>query len=429
MKRKLFALLLSVVMICSLSVTASAAVSADTRNSVVVISTCMDTQYGEFSFGTGTGFFINDQYLVTNHHVIDTFEEYGSGELVSVTVNDLPTQGRAKIRVYYDDNDFEEAYIVGNNAIKDIAILKLDKPTTKRTPLTLKVPTEDMVGSAVYVIGFPGLADNLHADSTQSWGVNDSTVTSGTISRLLTTSGTGQQNVQIDCDIRHGNSGGPVVDESGAAIGVATWSVSNNSQESVNYAVNIQEAISIMNQYGVQYTLYSDAPAGGETTGQEEIQDPAKKETNVALIVAVAVAALAVIAVVVLVIVLVSRRKKPQPQPVVIREAPAKVPVIRSHARENYGTSVRLMGQSVMIGRSNDCALRFSAKAPGVSGSHCTVQWDAAGRSFVVTDLKSSYGTFMGNGQKLQPNVPYRLQPGEKIWLGDQNNVISLELE
>ena len=55
MKRKLFALLIAVALIVSLSVTAYAAFSAESRNSVVVVSTCMDTQYGEFSFGTGTG--------------------------------------------------------------------------------------------------------------------------------------------------------------------------------------------------------------------------------------------------------------------------------------------------------------------------------------------------------------------------------------
>lgn len=430
MKRKLFALLVAVVMILSLSTTAFAALNAESRNSVVVVSTCMDTQYGEFSFGTGTGFFVNDQYLVTNHHVIDTFEEYGSGELIDVTVNNMPTSGRAKIRVYYDANDYEEAYIVGNSSTKDIAILKLDKPTTKRSSLTLKVPGEEMVGSTVYVIGFPGLAENVYADSTESWGVNDSTVTSGTISRLLTTSGTGQQLVQIDCDIKAGNSGGPLVDENGVAIGVATKTVTNTSNyDSVNYAVNIEEAIALMNQYGVDYTLYSDAPAesDAETAAATEpvVQPEPEKETNIALIIAIAVAAVAVIAVIVLLV----TRKKPAPAPAPAPGPAPKVPVVRSNARENYGASVRLGGQSIMIGRGGECALKFPTNAPGVSGCHCTVQWDAAGQSFVVTDLRSTYGTFLMTGQKMQPNVPYRLRSGDKFYLGDQNNTISLELE
>lgn len=431
MKRKLFALLVAVVMILSLSTTAFAALNTETRNSVVVVSTCMDTQYGEFSFGTGTGFFVNDQYLVTNHHVIDTFEEYGSGELIDVTVNNMPTSGRAKIRAYFEADDYVEAYIVGSSKTKDIAILKLDKPTDKRTSLQLRVPTEDMVGSTVYAIGFPGLAENVYADSTNSWGVNDSTVTSGAISRLLTTSGTGQQNVQIDCDIKPGNSGGPLVDENGAAIGVTTWSVTNTSNyQSVNYAVNIQEAIALMNQYGVSYTMYNAAPAAADPTGETQAPPvPPEPEPNIALIVAIAVAAVAVVVVIVL---LVTRKKKPaapiNPGPIDPGPRP-KSPVVRSNARENYGASVRLMGQSIMIGRSNDCALKFPANAPGVSGCHCTVQWDGSNQSFVVTDLRSTYGTFLATGQKMQPNVPYRLRAGDKFWLGDQNNTISLELE
>ena len=431
MKRKLFALLVAVVMILSLSTTAFAALNTESRNSVVVVSTCMDTQYGEFSFGTGTGFFVNDQYLVTNHHVIDTFEQYGSGELVDVTVNGMATSGRAKIRAYFEDDDYEEAYIVGSSKTKDIAILKLDKPTTKRNSLQLKVPGEEMVGSTVYVIGYPGLAENVYADSTQSWGVNDSTVTSGTVSRLLTTSGTGQQNVQIDCDIKPGNSGGPVVDENGAAIGVATWTVTNTQNyDSVNYAVNIEEAISLMNQYGVQYTMYTEAPAvdPNAQTAEPVVQEPVKEEISIALIVAIAVAAVAIIAVIVL---LVTRKKPAAPvNPTPVHSAPApKSPVVRSLARENYGASVRLMGQSIMIGRGGECALKFASNAPGVSGCHCTVQWDASSQSFVVTDLRSTYGTFLMTGQKMQPNVPYRLRSGDKFYLGDQNNTISLELE
>lgn len=432
MKRKLFALLVAVVMILSLSTTAFAAFNSEARNSVVVVSTCMDTQYGEFSFGTGTGFFINDQYLVTNHHVIDTFEEYGSGEIINVTVNGVPTSGRAKIRAYYDSEDYEEAYIVGNSSTKDIAVLKLDKPTNKRTPLKLRIPDDGLVGSEVYVIGFPGLADNMYADSTESWGINDSTVTSGSISRLLTTSGTGQQLVQIDCDIKPGNSGGPVVDENGAVVGVATKSVTNTqSYQSVNYAVNIQEAISIMNQYGVNYTLDNGAPDVSEPTGETLPPEPPKPEVNTGLIIAIAAAVLVVIVAVVIIVVVTSKKKSAknvQAAPVVAGPAP-KSPVVRSLARDNYGASVRLMGQSIMIGRSGDCALRFASNAPGVSGCHCTVQWEPGTQSFAVTDLRSTYGTFLMTGQKMQPNVPYRLRAGDKFYLGDQNNVISLELE
>ena len=44
-------------------------------------------------------------------------------------------------------------------------------------------------------------------------------------------------------------------------------------------------------------------------------------------------------------------------------------------------------------------------------------------------DLNSTYGTFLMSGQKLSPNVPYHLRPGDRFYLADQNNTIALELE
>ena len=83
----------------------------------------------------------------------------------------------------------------------------------------------------------------------------------------------------------------------------------------------------------------------------------------------------------------------------------------------------------MLIGRSGACGLRFPSETPGVSGSHCTVQWDAQSGDFIVMDLNSTYGTFLMSGQKLSPNVPYHLRPGDRFYLADQNNTIALELE
>lgn len=407
MKRKIAVLLIALTVLLGLSVPASASLDVDVRGSVAVVSPCLDTDYGTVSFGWGSGFFVNDQYLVTNHHVISDFLDYGGGELVSLNVDNTQITGRAKIYVYFDSTDFEEAYIVGYDEVKDIAVIRLDYPTSKRTPLTLRAPSEEMVGSTIYAVGYPGLAENILASATTTWGKNDSTVTSGTISRLFTQSGTGQRNIQIDCDIKHGNSGGPVVDSDGAVVGVATWRASSNS-ESLQYAVSIEEVTPLLNQYNVSYTMQESS-------------------SSLSRIVLVAVAAVAAVAIFVAVVVLV-RRKKAAPA-AAPASAPQKTPVVRSYSRGNYGVSAPVSRQPVLIGRGANCALRFPSDAPGVSGSHCTVQWDSETGDFVVTDLNSSYGTFLMTGQKLTPHVPYRLRPGEKFYLADQNNTMGLELE
>ena len=437
MKRRFLSLLLMLVLILSLSVSASAISANEARNSVVVVSTLLETGAGNVGFGHGTGFFVTDQYLITNFHVIEDFEKYGAGELVSMNVDGGQISGRAKVRAYYDSKDYEEAFVVGYDSIRDIAILRLANSTSKRTPLALRVPTEDMVGTTVYAVGFPGLADNILADSTSSWGKNDSTVTSGTISRLVTQSGTGQRNIQIDCDIKHGNSGGPLIDADGAVIGVTTWGVNNQDQESINYAVNIEDAIMLLDQYRVNYTMYSGSgdisgqPGTGEQSlsGSDAQSAAASRKSSAGVIIAIAIAAVAVCAVVVL-LVIVLRKKKPEPVPVPAAPVvPQKIPTVRSCTKINYGDHVSVSGQPVMIGRSSACGLRFPNDAPGVSGSHCSVQWDGRTGDFIVMDLNSTYGTFLMSGQKMTPNVPYRMRAGDKFYLADQNNVIALELE
>ena len=38
---------------------------------------------------------------------------------------------------------------------------------------------------------------------------------------------------------------------------------------------------------------------------------------------------------------------------------------------------------------------------------------------FIVTDLNSTYGTFLVNGQRIAPNTPVKLPPHSSIYLGE----------
>ena len=48
---------------------------------------------------------------------------------------------------------------------------------------------------------------------------------------------------------------------------------------------------------------------------------------------------------------------------------------------------------------------------------------------FIITDLGSSYGTFLGNGKKLTANVAEKLSTGDTFYLCDNANrfVVSKE--
>lgn len=453
MKKRMIALAAAALLLVGLMPAASADFDVSTRESVVVVATYLDTQnYGEAGFGWGTGFFVGKQgedpsYLVTNYHVIEDYVEFGSGELIEVALSDTVTDNaRCKVRAYYDSNTYDEAYIVEYNASMDVAILRLDNPTSQRKPIALCSPTDSMVGSTVYAVGYPGLSENMFAESTSKWGLSDMTVTSGSVSRLLTTSGTGQRNIQIDCDIKHGNSGGPLVNADGAAIGITTWSVTNSgNQESVNYAVNIDEAITLLNRNGVAYETAgaSSQPPVQEDPGDKSAQpdkseepatppaaEPEPAKSNTLLIAGGAAAVVVVLAAVVL----LGKKKKPVPVSQPISPTGPAVPAIGAVGglrlqclSGNFAGRRFPIEKQVRIGRDparND--LVYPANAPGVSGAHCVVK--AEGGQLWLTDLGSSHGTYL-NGRKLAANQASPLNPGDRFWLGSENEMFQITVK
>lgn len=453
----------------------------ETRRSVVVVYERFQVN-GEWYGGRGTGFFVGKegekpQYIVTNHHVVEEFIEYGAGN------------GDSELYVLYDQDHYEEAYIQEYDANKDLAILRLAKPTDKRVPLKLEKAGGDSVGSNVYAIGFPAAADST-VDSASAFDTDDATVTNGSVGRLITQSGTGRRVIQTDAAIHPGNSGGPLVNGNGNAIGVNTFIVSSEDGtkvEGINYAVSIEELIPMLNNNEVPYEMESGAgdgeASGAETemnteTGidgqmgdrpgpeivstedsdkdsnddvdsdtdedsdkdsDEESEEESSTDSsdeasddddiNYVLIGAIA-AAVAVVLIIIIVVVKKVRGKKkkeyaPQPGPA----KPQHSPRLRSMSAQHNGMQVTVGADKILIGRDpSACRIVFRDKTPGVSGRHCSVSWDAGRKQFVLIDLKSSYGTFVGNGQKLTTGTPYYLKPGESFYVGDRANEIKTEL-
>lgn len=454
MKKKVLALLLTFTLLWTVPIAASADFDVETRNSVVVVNTCLDLDGGVFSFGWGTGFFVGEPgedptYLITNHHVIEPFLENGAGELVQVETTTGMLTGRSKIRVYYSSTEFEEAYTVAYDSSKDLAVLKLGAPTSKREPLTLCSPSDSMVGSEVYAVGYPGLAENVFADATTTWGPSDVSVTSGSVSRLLTTSGTGQMLLQIDCVIRPGNSGGPVVNSDGQAVGVAVSSVSNEEAGEVYYAVNIDEVIPYLKQYDVPYAEASQStsvetgdPVDAVQSGAQDTVQPVvvAPETSgnqgvpTALWIVIGVAVVAVAAVAIFLLLRKNGKKEtPQAAPIPAPAAPAapqKTPILRSLAQQHNGMRIPIQGRQILIGTSQtECQVVFRQGTPGVSRRHCSITWDGASGDFILTDLGSSFGTFLENNQRLSQGVPYRLRAGDRFYLGAAENLMSVNVE
>lgn len=439
MTKKLLTVLLSITLLACISgIAATTLVSAaqldtDVRENIAVAHTCFEVlEGGELGLGHGTCFFVgntkqNAQYLVTNYHVISDFIELGAGDMADVAVvydeeekkdklvrvrDGTGTTGKSKVRIYFDSNDYEEAYVVDYNEQKDIALLKLDSPTDKRKVLKLCSPSDDMVGSTAYAAGYPGLADNIYADSTSTWSMNDATITSGTISRIFTTQGSGVKNIQIDIVINPGNSGGPLVNQKGSAIGINTWSYKEQNEKQ-NYAINIDEMITMLNSNNIEYEMERSTPV-----------------LNIPIII---IAALAVLAIIVVIIVVIKKKapsKKKQKQNFEKPQTDIKKPIVRSMAAQHNGLRFNLDGKQIFIGRNASvCAIVFKEGTPGVSNKHCSLSFDSASGDFILVDLNSTYGTFLSNGQKLVAGTAYHLKPRESFYLGDNINTLYVELE
>ena len=463
-KRRLFAFMLASALLTGIlgipfPVSASGeAFHAESRESVAVVYTCLELSAGEYSFGWGTGFFVGEQgkdpsYLVTNYHVIADFVGYGSGELISGNIDGMQVQGRSKIRVYFDANDYVPAYLVSGDASKDIAILKLEKATSKRKPITLCSPTDALVGSTVYAVGYPGLADNVIAEPSSSWDVTDATVTKGTVNRIFTTEGTGRVNLQIDCVIRHGNSGGPLLDGNGAVVGVNTWSVNSSSTDAdMYYAVSVDEAIFLLNQSGVAYTMYSgsagenggsgtdvnDGTGGEETYDIIEVPQPAVSFDNGGMFAVIVVLVVIILAGIGATVFFVSRKNKANGP---VSPASCRQPAgqqVSGQQRGGSGHGIQLIavggymdgrkypvgGSEITFGRDASATVCFPADAKGVSRQHCRIFWQNG--TLMLMDTGSSYGTFTQAG-KLQPMKPVPVKAGDVFYIGEKKNCFKIQ--
>lgn len=448
-KSRITCLMLGVIMLLGVCCTGCSNTNSNTpghldaKNGVVVVSEYVALDGIEAGVAHGSGFFIgrdgeDPQYLITNHHVIADYLYFGAGQNTSFTDESGMTYAlKSYVRVYFDAEDYEEAYVVGYNEVADVAVLRLAAPTSKRRALQLCSPTGDMVGSTVYAIGYPGIADNPVVDAVTSWGLDDLTFTSGIISRLTTTSGTGIQNIQVDVSIGHGNSGGPIVNTNGAVVGISAWGYMNENAEEAAYAVNIDEVISLLNLYSVPYVM--ESASGG----------------NEKLIIAGIAAGAAVLLIVIVLIVYLSKNKRKKEisesagseaaaisVPVTPKAVPVSAPAaaavdVTSHADDSgyrlQGVSGALEGRRFMIrknaplilGRNGGiCNVAFPAATAGVSGRHCQV-WFENGNVW-IKDLGSSHGTFLTEGMKLSAEQAIQIKPGERFSLGSETEMFVL---
>jgi S1-C subfamily serine protease len=166
-------------------------------------------QSSQSSSAEGTGFvYDGDGHIVTNQHVI---------------------AGASSIKVTLTDGSTYTAKVTGSDPSTDIAVLKIDAPSSKLHPLSLGDSGALEVGDGVVAIGAPFGLEN--------------TATTGIVS-ALNRQITSPNNtpiegaIQTDAAINHGNSGGPLFDLQGKVIGITSQIESDSGgNDGVGFAV------------------------------------------------------------------------------------------------------------------------------------------------------------------------------------------------
>ena len=430
--RKWIVLTLTLIMLLSLTVTSAGAdkdAITSARNSVVRIAygyTYDGVEYGQ----TGSGFCIGEEgkpveYILTNAHVVTaTYKNQilGYAEDVYVVFDDIDADSTMKAKVLKVFTDGV-----------DLAILRLEAPTTLRTQLPLASASDAAIMDKVYALGFPGIADDQSGYMKST--IDDVTITEGSVTKEQYIE-SGAKYLQVDAAISSGNSGGPLVDENGNVVGINTLVAVPDAGASLGYALYIDYATDYLDTMGYPYTKASNTVVPGPTDGEvtaapEPVPEPTPEPLPWYVFAGIGVA---VAAVIVLAVLLIAKNKKQaassQPVDFVGGTMPVKPKsegVYKGRQIVNIGQASALGGKAypvrgkVVVGRDPaKCQVVFPAKTPGISGVHCAVQEIAEG--VVVTDLGSSYGTFLENGTKMEPNKPYTIPNGEAFYLASKDN-------
>lgn len=145
------------------------------------------------SYALGSGFILDVQgHIVTSEHVIATAPE---------------------VQVVFHDGFQVPAQVIGRDSRLDVALLKVDVPPRRLKPMRLGSSEDLRVGEWVLALGNPeGSEVTASAGLISAKGASErDTVRSKTNYRSF---------LQTDAKIDGGNSGGPLVDTSGAVVGI-----------------------------------------------------------------------------------------------------------------------------------------------------------------------------------------------------------------
>lgn len=359
----------------------------------------------------GSGFAIGKKgnpidYIITNYHVVADNPE-GVGILVGRS-NILPLE------------------VIFSDPVIDYVILKASTPIHNKEPLALQTSENVRDGQAVYALGFPG--ESLDFTDYLEANPDDVTAFNGNISKFTTLNGV--KFYQHSVPISPGSSGGPLLDETGSAVGINTLGFSDSA---VKGSIYIDEILPGLDTLGIEYEVYSEpVSAPAEDSSDESLFG---KTWFIILLIVVILAGAGIA----ILLVLNAKRKKesggiasPAAQASLKPQAvpqEAMKPELFCVSGQFSGKSFSLAEGRLNIGRDpKRCNIIFHENTPGVSGKHCEVYYDRSTGKFYLTDSGSTYGTFLNSGDKLTSAQVYSLNPGDRFYLGSKDILFEVRM-
>lgn len=232
----------------------------------------------------GSGFAVGKDCIVTNAHVI--------------------TDSRNVIVRTYGGEQYS-AYVIGMDESQDIAVLGVSD--MEFPYLVMSDPAGMNIGDDVYAIGAP---------KSMSY-----TLTKGVISAKERQVGA-YRYIQIDAAINEGNSGGPLLNDSGQVIGMNTLKMSDS--EGIGLTIPIKNVCAYLEKLNIELDETGNvsgeipSPVQGDTSAKAAEPDGKKTDDNTVKNIslpfitkaAFAVAGISLIGNIILVILLVYQKRK-----------------------------------------------------------------------------------------------------------------------
>lgn len=123
---------------------------------------------------------------------------------------------------------------------------------------------------------------------------------------------------------------------------------------------------------------------------------------------------------------------QPAPQQAYAGAAPSAQfarPTVYGLTGEYSGRSIPVDDRGITMGRDSAyCQVSFSGNSQGISRRHCTVSFNRMTGTFLLTDVGSTYGTFLESGMKVIQGQAVTLRPGERFYLADRNNMFEFRV-